>query len=574
MDILNVPPTKQQGQRSLDVSDAYLARFVPSWNSPPTFDASAWRRVVRAQEIAGLCKETLISSILALDWKITPIDSSMQDELAATIKYYTKLFSNASGLDYSDLVEWVGSELLDTPFGGMAELGRDGDKPNGRVRWIEPLDSATLYPTLNKDFPVIQFYGGTQVAFPEYAMSRIGMTPRTDILYKGWYVAPPEKIYMAMQMLSRGDTYYANLLLDIPTTGILDLGDMEKESAIEWVDAYKGLLANGGNGSFKIPVLYEHNNDVKYIPFGKVPNDIMFDRITLRYAAVVCAGYGMTLSDIGIQTTSSGGETLAGTIRSERKTRRNGYARLKKKLKAFFEKILPPTLQFAWIDFDDEVNAALGRSRLANASAFKLLRDTGVISVREVRQQLVADGMFTISMPEEPPAEVEPKTQPATDVAQRKPNIMSNPPVPASAGGHGEKLMSVPTDLELRSFVAKVLETVYDELYAVKSEISADELPMARIAVTNSILSGEVNKSLHGVNCDWIKLSNKDDELFCEELVKKSVTMALKDAILSDDGLDFSDTDVYDTLLEAVTMQLSNELEGIVAVGVQTKQGV
>jgi hypothetical protein len=151
---------------------------------------------------------------------------------------------------------------------------------------------------------------------------------------------------------------------------------------------------------------------------------------------------------------------------------------------------------------------------------------------------------------------------------------MSNPPVPASAGGHGEKLMSVPTDLELRSFVAKVLETVYDELYAVKSEISADELPMARIAVTNSILSGEVNKSLHGVNCDWIKLSNKDDELFCEELVKKSVTMALKDAILSDDGLDFSDTDVYDTLLEAVTMQLSNELEGIVAVGVQTKQGV
>ena len=42
---------------------------------------------------------------------------------------------------------------------------------------------------------------------------------------------------MALQMIGRGDVYYANLLLDTPQVGILDLKDMAKDSAEEWVKA-------------------------------------------------------------------------------------------------------------------------------------------------------------------------------------------------------------------------------------------------------------------------------------------------------------------------------------------------
>lgn len=576
MNILDVQPTKNSGQRALDVSDAYMARIVPSWYTPPVFDANAWRRVVAAQEIAVICKETLIASILALEWKIAAKDSSMQDELAGTIKYYTNLLTNWSGLEYTDHVEFIASDLLDTPFGGMSELGRDGDNPTGRVRWVEPIDAATLYPTLNKDFPVIQYFNGSQVAFPKHAVARVGMTPRTKIEQKGWYVCPPEKIYMAMQMLSRGDTYYANLLLDIPTAGILDLGDMEKESALAWVDAYKGLLANGGNSSFKIPVLYEHNNDIKYVPFGKVPNDIMFDRITLRYAAITCSGYGMTLSDIGIQTTSSGGETLAGSIRSERKTRKNGFARLKSKLRAYFQQILPPTLEFSWIDFDDEVNAALGRSRLANASAFKLLREMGIISISETRQQLMADGMFTISMPEEPPADVIPSSTKGPSTAQQKPNILGNPAVPASLGGHGSVKKSCvvkPTDLQLRASVAKILDCIYDDLISARQETGVDDLPIVRNTLSQAISNGDI--SLHGVDLglEFSEVVSEELSDFCSDILKKSIAINIKTMLLADDAIDFGVDGGYDSLLDTVSTDLGNQFEDVVAVAVNSYQG-
>lgn len=434
---VEIPAKKNQGQRSLGYEDAYLARFVPTWSSPSIIDGNAWRAVVDAQPIAQICRDTLISSILGLDWKVAVRDADKQDELRATAKYYTALFERAgygSDLDWTSHVEWIAKDLLTLPFGGAAELGRKGDTELGRVQWIEPLDGATLYPTLNPEWPVIQAFAGQQVALPRYGISRTYMSPRTRMEYKGWGVAPPETIWIALNMLARGDTYYANLLLDVPAAGILDLGDMEKDSAMEWVDAFKALLANSGNSPFKIPVLYEHQSDVKFLPFGKVPNDIMFDRIIMQYASLVCAGYGMTLGDIGLTSANSNGDTLAGAIRSERKTRKTGYARLKKKLKYYFDQILPPTLEFLWVDYDDEVNVALGRARLSNATAMASLIDKQVITPNEARMQLTNDGMFTISMPEYAPTGdtvSEPSPQP------NKRDLMGTP-VPVSQGGEGE----------------------------------------------------------------------------------------------------------------------------------------
>lgn len=403
-------PTREDGQRSTNLSSAYLTRFTPAWQRPVGWNTNMWRAWVLNQPVAIICRETLIANLLSLSWKITPRDMSQKDELDGTIKHYTKLFERGGNnpeleLDYSTLVEWIVADLLDTPFGGVAEVGRKNDAENGRVMWLKPLDAATMYPTLNKDFPAVQYYNGVEaIPFPQHAIARTYMTPRPYMDRQGWGMPAPEKVFFALEMLSRGDKYYANLLLDIPTAGILDLGDMERSSAEEWVESFKAFMGDSEQ-AFRIPVLYEHNNPVNYIPFGKVPNDIMFDNITTKYAAIVASAYGMTLNDIGLSGNSGG--TLAGTIRSDAKYRNTGFARLKTKVKYFFDQILPDTLQFTLIDYDHELNVAMGRARLSSATAFKTFMDMKAVSPQEIRQQSIADGLWSITLPDELPPDSE-----------------------------------------------------------------------------------------------------------------------------------------------------------------------
>ncbi|MCK4830279.1 hypothetical protein KA005_81930, partial [bacterium] len=330
-------PSREKGQRSLDLP-LFLQRNIPPWSNPQHLvDGDVWRNVVASQPIAELCRETLISYFIALEWKIEPKDSDQRDELKDEIEYYTEFFKNTGKYEYDTIVEWIGKDLLDIPFGGGAEVGREGDKPDGKVLWLELIDGGTLKPYPNEDWPVYQHLREMPmkpIFFPAHAINRIYYSPHTRIHLEGWGIPPPEKIYLALQLLNRGDVYYANLLLDTPEAGILDLGDMSKTSAEEWLKSWQKLL--GGIDPLKVPILYEHNNEVKFLSFGKPPTDLMFDRITAKYASIVAAGYGLSLSDIGIQATTSGGDTLAGSIRDERKTRKTGFARFKRKMVSFF----------------------------------------------------------------------------------------------------------------------------------------------------------------------------------------------------------------------------------------------
>jgi|WetSurMetagenome_2_1015567.scaffolds.fasta_scaffold00049_68 hypothetical protein len=441
----NLEQTKQPGQISLQ-EPAYLYRLVPQWSIPSWAEASAWRRFVRYQPIAIVCRETLIANLLALDWLIEPRESTMRDELKADINYYTKLFNDFSGLDYAGHLSWLCTDILDLPFGGASEIGRMGDTPDGKVAWVENLDAGTLFPTLNADFPIGQRIPDSPqdvVYFPEYAIDRVYMSPRSDIRRKGWGMPPPEKIYLAVDMLSRGDKYYANLLLDTPEAGILDLGDMSKASAEDWVGSFKAMLA--GVDPLKIPVLYEHENKIEFIPFGQPPSKIMYDEITMRYAAIVCAGYGMTLGDIGMSSAGGGGgDTLAGTIRSERKTKRTGLAVLKSMVRTYFNRILPEDLQFKFVDIDDEVNVNLGRARLSSANAFASMIAAGVMTEEEVRAQWIADGLVSIpiseNIPPEAQAKIDQKTALADAKTKRNPDTSDvvGDPVAPDKGGWGD----------------------------------------------------------------------------------------------------------------------------------------
>lgn len=507
--ILNIPsPSKEPRQKSIDISDLFLTRFTPPWSRPASMPAQVWRNWVLMQPVAVVCRETLIANLLSLDWKITPINSKYKEELEPTVKYYTKLFQNGGdypglGLDFSGLVEWIAGDLLDTPFGGAAEIGRKGGTENGRVQWIRPLDAGTLYPTLNQDWPIVQYYpnySSDVVTFRDWEISRAYMSPHSFILREGWGMAPPEKVYFALDLLTKGDKYYANLLLDIPTVGILDLGDMEKSSAEEWITAFKSFV-NDVTTSFKIPVLYEHNNPVNFIPFGKVPNDIMFDRITNRYAAITSAAYGMSLSDIGLQTASASGETLAGSIRQERRTRKTGHARVKAKIKSFFDHILPETLEFNWIDYDDELNVALGRARLASSQAFKTAQDQGWFSAQELRSQWINDGLSSISLPDEIPDDAKTLMEQQKEMGvgggpfgnkvggNTEPELIKDPKAP-SAGGEGDVgksfvVKSKPRNLSV--LVKSLMDEIAPKIRDTVSSVSEDELEMWRSTISESL---------------------------------------------------------------------------------------
>lgn len=494
-------PTREPGQRSLDIP-MWFGRYIPPWGTPEWIKAASWRRTVRNQPICMLCREALMDNILALDWKVAPKDSNKLDELKSEIEYYTDLFDE----DYAEQTELLIQDVLDLPFGFAAEVGRENDEPEGRVLWIEPLDGATLSPTNNDDFPVAQRIPELVtdvVYFPKHAINRVYLTPRPEIKRKGYGMPPPEKIYLALEALARGDYYYANLLLDTPAAGILDLGDMEKLAAEEWVKSFRELMT--GLDPLKIPVLYEHTTKPGFIAFGQPPTAIMYDKIYIMKASITAAGYGLTLSDIGFSSSESGGDTLAGKIRDERRSRRGGLAVLKRKIIAYRDRMLPKTLKFAFVDYDDEVNLNVSRARLGNATAMGALIDKQVITPGEGRRQFIADGLFTIAMPEEIPSDELPVPAPSPTGPQERPGLLGAPQPPSTGGWGGkmeerayksptasatfegivkralEKISNDATDVRIRRLIRSVAKNVYNEVRSVLTELSEQDLDLWNI---------------------------------------------------------------------------------------------
>ena len=504
-------PDREKNQRSIDLP-LYLQRIIPLFNQPAWFNGGIWRRVVESQPIAVACREALISQMVTLDWKIEPKDSEKRDEYKDDIEYYSEFFTYTGEYCYSEIVEWIIKDMLDIPFGGAAELGYANDDPNEQLLWIKPLDGATLWPTLNSDWPVAQTLleaAMKTVYFPAHAINRIYISPRTEIQMEGWGFTPVQKVYMSLEALNRGDYYYMNLLLDTPEAGILDLGDMEKSSAEEWVQSWRLML--NGIDPFKIPVLYEHEKPVNWIPFTRSPTELMFDKAVLRYGAILAAGYGMTLSDIGYPTSTSGGDTLAGTIRNERISRASGKGRTRSKLKSFFNKMLPKYLKYVYIDLDDETSVAMGRARLASSTALALLVDKMVLTPEEVRQQMIADGLINISIPEKIPAELKNRQLPSAPTSERP--AMLGKPVAPSQGGYGEVRSEI-VDWALE--YDPVFKSVYERVEDVFEKLPEETQELIAKGLQRYLYQYSINPSVldeMGLLDDNLEQSIIDEEL-------------------------------------------------------------
>lgn len=486
---------KREGQVTAQGGELanYFVRSIPLWSQPAWQTAETWRQFVLKQPVASICRDTIANYLNSLDWAIVARDSEQRDELKPKIKYYTKLFERGNAyyydVDFASHIEWLIKDLFDLPFGCASEIGRLDDNPKGRVVWIRPLDGGTLAPTLNFDYPIVQVApttGLNPVYIPRGFISRVYLSPRTELRREGWGFAPPERIYLAIEMLYRGDNYYSQLLLNTPEAGVLDLGDIAKETAEEWVKSLRDLLF--GVNPLKIPVLYEHTSAAKWIPFGRPPSEIMYDSVTMKYAAMLCAGYGLTLSDIGFPSSSNGGETLAGTIRMERVGKGSGKGIAKKKIEAYWNKILPDSLQFMWIDYDDERNVSKGRARLASAQAAQIWIDKKMFLPNELRQQAVADGLISIDVPEDIDPNDPGFPQPASPFGQpnkiggSKGQSLGNPVNP-SQGGQGETIPQQVLQKSLAKAEVGIAKSVFNAneilsvlLKKVKANLNENEL--------------------------------------------------------------------------------------------------
>lgn len=190
------PSQQMEGMRAIDLP-TYLARIIPAYGHPGWLEATRWRSLVRNQPLAIVCRDTLLDHIKALEWDIVPADTeeSGNKEIKRAIQYYADLFENAEG-DFDQYIDLMGQDLMDLPFGAASEIGRENDEDTGPVIWINHVDGATLLPSYDPDYPVIQSVPGMigqAIAFPKHAIDRIMYAPRPELRRKGWAMAPPRR---------------------------------------------------------------------------------------------------------------------------------------------------------------------------------------------------------------------------------------------------------------------------------------------------------------------------------------------------------------------------------------------
>jgi hypothetical protein len=70
---------------------------------------------------------------------------------------------------------------------------------------LELLDGGTLFPFPNKDTPVGQLVREAgqvvPIYFPKHAINRVYYSPETYIRLEGWGMPPPQKIYLALELM-------------------------------------------------------------------------------------------------------------------------------------------------------------------------------------------------------------------------------------------------------------------------------------------------------------------------------------------------------------------------------------
>ena len=436
-------------QKSLNLP-VFIQRQVPLWSTPQWLSAERWRRLVYNQPIVTTCQDAIISDVVAAKFDIRPRKAENEEKLQLEIDHYLRVVNPDIGSGIRGFDPWIKKglqDMLTLPVGWNNEIVRwpvggspfRSQHPKGHVYKIVFIDGATIAPTYDQNLIMVQRIKSDSIRsvyFEDREIGRLLWSPRVELELSGYGMAPPERIYLAIEALYRSDAYYANLLLDTPEAGLLDLMDMSAKTARDWLTSARELLT--GIDPFKIPVLYEHTKEAKFIPFGRPPTDLMFADVTGRYSQITHSGFGLTLTDTGLGDPA---KTLAGSIRDERRSQRSGYARAREAIKTFIDnEILPPDLEFVWIVSDEEARVQTGRSFILFAQSLEKLKNIGAIDGEGAQAILKRQGFLDedITLPDNQPL--------AQLQAGNNGNIQNEiDRVPAAEGGRGDLTMRGPS---------------------------------------------------------------------------------------------------------------------------------
>lgn len=491
--------------------EMYFYRNLVPFANPDWLDGNKWRYIARSQPVVMDVISALTMYVHGLPWDIRAKDPKRTKELQEEIDYHTKILNTAQdGAGLLTYIELLLEDFNEIPFGAATETvrykaSRSDLDPRGRLYKILAVDGATFWPANDPSGNVVAVQvppyakNSTQqnIVFSKEELVRMYRFPRPELIRRGWGMPPLERVYLAVELLSRGDKYYANLLLDTPEAGILDLGDMTQESAEKWISSARIMFS--GLEPFKVPVIAEHTTPVKWIPFGRPPSEILYNETYEKYAQLVTAAYGLTLSDIGWRGSSGG--SLSNSIREDRKSRATGYATVRKYLEYHLTALLPDDLIFKFIDIDDEALASKGRARSANAVAGRNLIEAGIFTPRQWQRQMVMDGLVTIPIEEEEPklddfeitmalknggqqpGEGDAGLNAQRDVrgAKLRDEVQGKDQVPASSGGMGAVKRATTLD------ITKFREDIYSGLTNIISRASRPRLKkLVKMALRNA----------------------------------------------------------------------------------------
>lgn len=368
----------------------YLNRRGIGPTDPFGIRPEEWRYIIARAPIAALCIRTLILQITALDWKVSCDDKGK-------ITHFTEVIDNANGESFDAYCERVVYDMLTVPFGGATEVVK-GKK--GETALFYHVDGGTMFPTYDPDEPYVQidpYQPMRRVWFTREQIKRLTWAPMTDMANYGWSRPPVMEIFFAVEQLMRSDVFYGQFLSNTPEAGILDLMDMDAKSAREWVKSWQELMI--GIDPLKVPVLYDHEQPAKWIPFSRPPGELALPDLTKRYAEVVVGAFGMNIGDIGLFEHQN---TLAGSSRMQANSKRQGLGSILRKIKNLINSMLPPDVIFTWEAVDEE-------DRLRRANAMKIRADTlkilatadpttqqAIMPLKIIRQQAILDGLINV----------------------------------------------------------------------------------------------------------------------------------------------------------------------------------
>jgi hypothetical protein len=221
----------------------------------------------------------------------------------------------------------------------------------------------------------------------------------------------------------------------------------------------------------------------------------------------------------------------------------------------FFNFMLPDTLKYKLIDQDDEASVALGRARLANATASAQYIEQKIFTPGEMRRQAISDGLVTISVPEDVPEDEFPEPDINPSPVDERPGSLGKPVAP-SQGGHGEvlprgdvfsdavyEMVNVP-NAHIRKLVRSIIRPLQIETNDALDKIENDAELLAWSDWYDETLWGDLNDELPELTLSTLDISrgNLESEMLLDDWWKLDVS--------ADDVYDEFQTILTDAILE------------------------